>query len=194
MRLLKPRNTLQKDAETMYDAVQDQARRPYFYEIAGVPDTFEGRFDLLVLHASLLMRRLQHEDRESAAAESTPDEEGGQPTESMQSLFDVMFKDMEYAMRELGAGDLGVPKHIKRMMKAFKGRYTAYSDALESKNNELIKKEIFKNLFDQSDDVTPAQLEYMTRYMTAQDDHLAGQSLAHIYKGQGLFIAPETLS
>ena len=103
-------------AARLHDALIAQIRRPVFYTDFGVPDTFEGRFDLLVLHAGLVLRRLRDLGPEGRAM--------------AQSLVDLMFARFDIAMRELGVSDIGVPKRMKRMAEAFKGRTAAYDQAL----------------------------------------------------------------
>jgi cytochrome b pre-mRNA-processing protein 3 len=99
-------------AEKLYSSLVAQSRDPVFYAEWGVPDTIDGRFDMIVLHAFVVMRRLGS---------------GGQyEKELSQALYDEMFVDMDRAIREIGIGDLSVKKHIRRMMKAFNGRVNAY--------------------------------------------------------------------
>ena len=78
-----------------------QARQPGFYRDCGVPDSVDGRFELIALHTFLVLHRLK--------ADATDTEALGQ------ALFDVMFQDMDQSLRELGAGDLGVGPRVKRM-------------------------------------------------------------------------------
>ena len=80
------------------------ARKPHFYRAGGVPDTLDGRFDMICLMAALLVRRL----RRTAPALA-------------QSVFDAMFRDMDASLRELGVGDLGVPRRVGAMWQAFNG-------------------------------------------------------------------------
>ncbi|MGE0744340.1 MAG: ubiquinol-cytochrome C chaperone family protein [Rhodospirillales bacterium] len=83
-----------------------------------MPDSVDGRFDLLALHAFLVMRRLKSEPGVGAAFS--------------QALFDLMFEDMDRNLREMGAGDLGVGRRVKAMAKAFYGRVAAYDAGLAS--------------------------------------------------------------
>ena len=93
------------------------ARRPaLFLPPYGVPDTIEGRFDLVMLIAILLLRRL----------ESLP--EPG--PEIAQELVDALFEHLDAGLREMGVGDLAVPKRIKKLAEAFGGRNAAYREAL----------------------------------------------------------------
>lgn len=131
--LFQPRisNAAAPDAAALYSAVMAQARRPVFFTRLGVPDTVDGRFDLLTLHAALVMRRLRAD---------------GIPGQAFaQALFDRMFRDMERAVREMGVGDLGVSKHMKRMIRAFYGRAQAYEAALA--DHAVLSEALVRNLY-----------------------------------------------
>ena len=99
------------------DAVVAAARHPAFYLAGGVADTFEGRFELLVLHGALLVRRLR----------SLPDP----GSRVAQDLTDELFARLDPALRELGVGDMAVPKRMKTLAEAFLGRAVAYGAALD---------------------------------------------------------------
>ena len=107
-------NPVQDAAELAYRRVVEQARQPGFFTDAGVPDTIDGRFELISLHAFLYLQRLKRERPGSAALG--------------QRFFDVMFLDFDRALREMGTGDLSVSREIKRMAEAFYGRIAAYED------------------------------------------------------------------
>jgi cytochrome b pre-mRNA-processing protein 3 len=100
-------------AEALYAAIVAAARRPKFYAELSVPDTVDGRFDMIVLHMFLVLRRLKDE---------TP--------ELCQNLTDTFFKDMDRSLREMGVGDLSVGKKVRKMAEAFHGRLNAYAKAL----------------------------------------------------------------
>ena len=107
-------------------------RRPAFYLELGVPDTFEGRFDLLTLHVALALRKL----RGSGA--------GGD--EVAQHLVDTLFARFEIALRELGVSDIGVPKRMKRLAEAFKGRTASYLSALDAQDEPALTAAIERNV------------------------------------------------
>lgn len=110
-------------AVRLYGAVAPQARHPAFYgPLYGVPDTIDARFDMLVLHAFLVMRRLQDEPDGPAVN---------------QSLFDEMFRHLDLNLREMGVQDLGVGRRIKIMAEAFNGRTAAYRAALSGEGEDL---------------------------------------------------------
>ncbi len=108
----------ERAAYSLYTDAVRAARRPWFYSTLGVPDTLDGRFDLVGLHVFLLVDRLH---REGAAGKALA-----------QAVFDAMFADMDFNLREMGVGDMTVGKKVKQMMTAFHGRSTVYAAALEA--------------------------------------------------------------
>jgi cytochrome b pre-mRNA-processing protein 3 len=111
----KPRLHSPGTIEAIYGMIVTQAREPLFYQDLGVPDTVEGRFDLLLLHLWMVLRRLK------------PMEDG---TRLCQALFDHFCNDMDANLREMGVGDLTVPKRMQAFGEAFYGRAAAYDLAL----------------------------------------------------------------
>ncbi len=103
-------------ARALYQRVVAQARQPGFYRDCGVPDTVDGRFESIALHAFLVLHRLKADPGDTEALG--------------QALFDVMFQDMDQSLRELGAGDLGVGPRVKRMAQGLYGRIAAYEAGL----------------------------------------------------------------
>lgn len=122
-------------SDALYQVALAQSRRPEFYENLGVPDTMDGRFDLLSLHIFLMIDRLN--------------DFGKDGHKQGQSLFDSMFTRMELDLREMGIGDLGVPKHMAKMMKAFNGRAHVYQPALKSLDIPALETAITRNIFRQ---------------------------------------------
>jgi cytochrome b pre-mRNA-processing protein 3 len=99
-----------------YHRIVEQARDPAFFTRWGVPDTLDGRFEVLALHAFLVLNRLRAAHAETA--------------DFAQELFDTMFADLDRALREMGASDLGVGRHVKEMARGFYGRALAYERGL----------------------------------------------------------------
>ncbi len=108
---LAPRGTI----EAIYGMIVTQAREPLFYRDLGVSDTVNGRFDLLILHLWMVLRRLRPM-------------QGGEGL--AQALFDRFCEDMDANLREMGVGDLTVPKRMQAFGEAFYGRAAAYDLAL----------------------------------------------------------------
>ncbi len=116
--------------ERLYLAVTSLARNPVFYTRFQVPDTVDGRFDLLTLMLGMYLFRIQQNHPELA-----------------QGLFDRSFKDVERGLREAGVGDLSVPKHMKRMLAGFYGRAASYYEALEQQQAEGLAVILNRNLY-----------------------------------------------
>jgi cytochrome b pre-mRNA-processing protein 3 len=161
-------------ARRLYEAIVDQARRPEFYRDWGVPDTLDGRFDMIALHSFLVMHRLK-QDHEATA-------------ELAQNLFDTLFLDMDRALRELGAGDLGVGKRVKAMARGFYGRVAAYEDGL-SAGEEALGKALARNIF-ASVDPSAEQVSVMAVYTARQVRVLDRQDTAQLLSGRMSFGAP----
>jgi cytochrome b pre-mRNA-processing protein 3 len=108
--------SIEEVAQTYFVCALAQTRQPVFYDRGGVPDSFDGRFDLLLLHEFLILNNLMGHTGYKALS---------------LALFDVTFRNMDQTLREMGIGDMGVPKHMRRMMKAFNGRMHAYQMAVD---------------------------------------------------------------
>lgn len=115
-----PRGTI----EAIYGMIVAQAREPAFYASLNVADSVNGRLDMLILHLWLVLRRLRSVD-------------GGE--QLAQALFDHFCTDMDDNLREMGVGDLTVPKRMQAFGEAFYGRSTAYDMAFEAGDEELTK-------------------------------------------------------
>lgn len=119
--------------ERLNTAVVEAVRTPAFYLAGEVADTFNGRFELLVLHAALAVRRLRAL---------------GEPGPSIaQALVDQMFRNLDPAMRELGVGDMAVPKRMKRLAEGFLGRSVAYDRALAAADEAALEEALSRNVY-----------------------------------------------
>jgi cytochrome b pre-mRNA-processing protein 3 len=110
-------------AALAYRRVVEQARQRVFFVEWGVPDTLDGRFELICLHAFLYLHRLKSERPGSIRL--------------AQSFFDTMFGELDRALRESGTGDLRVGKEVKRMAQGFYGRIRAYEAGLAADDSAL---------------------------------------------------------
>src|SRR6476620_6832403 len=117
----------------LYGAIVTQARDPRFYESYRVPATVLGRFDLIVLHLALVLRRLRV---------------GEAPARNLaQGVFDEFCRDMDHNLREMGIGDQGVPRQMRRVGEAFYGRAQAYDAALARDGNEALVEALTRNVY-----------------------------------------------
>jgi cytochrome b pre-mRNA-processing protein 3 len=123
----------ERSIASLYGAIVAQARRPAFYQIYRVPDTVNGRLEMIMLHAVLILRRLQYETT------------GGR--DLGQGLFDHFCRDMDDNMREMGVGDLTVPRKMRLIGQAFYSRQSAYGDALASPHDEQLAAVLARNVF-----------------------------------------------
>jgi len=132
--------------EAIYGMIVAQARRPEFYLRCAVPDTVNGRFDMVVVHLWMTLNRLRA---------------AGGVTESQQ-LFDRFCNDMDANLREMGVGDLTVPKRMKKFGEAFYGRSAAYDAAIIAGEGEL-RAALARNVLSNTDPDTARPLaEYVT--------------------------------
>jgi cytochrome b pre-mRNA-processing protein 3 len=166
-------------AADLYDAIVAQAREPAFYVGMGVPDTVDGRFEMVVLHAFLVLRRLKAGAPAVAAL--------GQP------LFDTMFADMDLSLREMGAGDLGVGRRVKAMAEGFYGRVSAYDAALAGGDRAGLAEALRRNVYGtlKLAQMAPAEaVAALARYVSESADRLAAQADAELAAGRPRFAAP----
>src|SRR5437588_12345766 len=126
------RDPVAEAATLAYRRVVDQARQHAFFAEGGVPDTLDGRFELICLHAFLFLHRLKREHPEAAALS--------------QRFFDTMFADFDRSLREMGTGDLSVGREVKRMAEAFYGRIGAYESGLAG-DDSVLQPALARNLF-----------------------------------------------
>jgi cytochrome b pre-mRNA-processing protein 3 len=104
-------------ALSLYEQIVAQARSPGFYRDWGVSDTLDGRFEMIVLHLFLVLRRLEVAGENSGALG--------------QQVFDCFCQDMDENLREVGVSDLKVPQEMRRVGEAYYGRARAYEAALQ---------------------------------------------------------------
>jgi len=116
----------------LYGAIVAQARSPAFYRSYGVPDTVNGRFELILLHAVLLVSRLGAE--------------GGPVRQLGQAVFDHFCSDMDANLREMGVGDIAVPRKMKAIGEAFYGRKRAYESAMAAPGLEELAAALVRNV------------------------------------------------
>jgi cytochrome b pre-mRNA-processing protein 3 len=155
-------------ARRLYEAAVAQARQPAFFLEAEVPDSVDGRFEMVALHSYLLLRRLKDGGAEAAVL--------------AQALFDLMFADMDASLREMGAGDLGVGRRVKRMATGFYGRVAAY-DAGLAEGPDSLAAALRRNLFGT---ISPSEAAVagMAAYMRAVAARLAAHPIARLLEGE----------
>ncbi len=155
------RNRHERAGYVLYTAAVAAARAPFLYATVGVPDTLDGRFDLVGLHVFLVIRRLQAQPAPGPAL--------------AQAVFDAMFHDMDVNLREMGVSDIAVGRKVKVMWEAFNGRATAYAAALDSGDTAALQAALARNVWrGAAAGAGPAMLSAIA---VAQDAYLAGQAV-----------------
>ena len=119
--------------DTFYQKIIDVSRNKVFYSKFNVPDTLDGRYDLLALFSIILTFSLSRT--------------GEKGIELSQILFDRIFLDLDLSLREMGAGDAGVHIKIKNMVRSYMGRQNAYCDCFENNDFLKLKKSLINNVY-----------------------------------------------
>ena len=117
----------------LYNQAVQAAREPYFYAVLGVPDTLDGRFDLVGLYACLVIRRLRTLTPKGPLV--------------AQAVFDAMFSDMDINLRELGVSDMAISKKVRAMWEAFHGRALAYEAPLAAQDEAALAQALIRNIW-----------------------------------------------
>jgi cytochrome b pre-mRNA-processing protein 3 len=169
---------------TLYTAAVGAARDPTLFGKLGVPDTLDGRFDVINLYVGLLVRRLR----------ADPDARG---VALAQALFDAMFADMDMNLREMGVSDLRVGRRVKDMWEAFHGRAVAYEAALDANDTGALALSFGRNVWrgaapgavGEGDTLVagpPAQR--LAELAVAQAQNLAAQPIDALLRGEVDFL------
>ncbi len=166
-KILRP-DPFRKTASPLYAAIMAQARQPVFYTEYGVPDTPEGRYELLVLHAFLLFHRLKSAKEEIR--------------KTGQAVFDLMFTDIEMSLRETGIGDMGIPRRVKALARAFYGRAAAYDEALEQNDTGKLHEAVGRNFVSNGEGAGP-DVKRLSAYLLESVEVLAAQATDRIISG-----------
>ena len=145
------RRTADDQPFALYGVVVEQARRPALYQDYGVPDTLDGRFDMVVFHLTLVIDRLRHPDRSVTA--------------QAQALFDLFVADMDRNLRQIGVGDNSVPRKMKNIGQSFYGRFGAYTRA---KDRSALAAAVRRNVFPDGENGAAVRLA---------DYYMAGRAL-----------------
>jgi cytochrome b pre-mRNA-processing protein 3 len=166
--------------DALYGTIVAQARLPGFYLAYDVPDTVEGRFDMIVLHLVLLFRRLGREPEPVRAL--------------VQGIFDRFCRDMDHNLREMGIADQSVPKEMRRLGEAFYGRAGVYERAFtaaEGDQRPLLTSALARNVYGAEGRCDPAaRLSAYAIESVRQLDALEGATIAG---GRVAFPDPDTI-
>lgn len=177
--ILKTKKPYEQEAKALYAQCLSAVRLPWFYQTCALPDTMETRFDLLVLHLFLIIERNL----------SDPSIDG---EDVNQALFDRVFIDMDQTLREMGIGDMGIPKRMRKMMTGFNGRMHSYRDAVAAYDSNAetaaLRAVIARNIY--ADD--SAETQALADYTLQQRARLAPFDFSAMLAQTPLFEDPQS--
>jgi cytochrome b pre-mRNA-processing protein 3 len=157
---------------SLYDKVVAAARQPRFYAEWGVPDTPLGRYEMMALHMFLFL----HRARGAAGL-----------ADIAQELTDEFFKDVDHSLRELGIGDVGVPKRMKKLARMFYGRAESYGDAIDRGDRAALMDALSRNILPGVE--TWKDAEAMAGYVAASAAALRNQTDESLVAGQVVYLS-----
>lgn len=162
----------------LYGMIVAQARLPAFYRAYRVPDTVEGRLEMVLLHTFLCCRRVGS---------------GAKAIQGLgQRVFDLFCRDMDGNLREMGIGDLAVPRHMQRIGEAFYGRAGAYETALAAGDKQALSEAVMRNVFSGLPQHSNGASR-LAAYMRLASIDLARQQDTAIARGQINFPDPDVI-
>ncbi len=168
---LAPWRRQQPNAAKLYGAIVAQARLPVFYQELGVPDTLEGRFLLLSLHLFAVLHRLK--------------QDGPAAHDLAQELTDQFSEDMETVLREIGVGDLAVPKTMRKLAASSAGLLQAYEEALVAGEKAIAA--VITEAMPSDRRPSEAASRRLAHYLREAMRALVGQDLAMLRAGDVTF-------
>lgn len=154
-------------ATRIYSEIVAAARQPFLYSEIGVPDTPLGRFEMLCLHMFLFLHRVRDLD--------------GAPRDLAQHVTDVFFTDVDHSLRELGIGDIGIPRRVKKLARMFYGRAQAYGQAIDQNDPEAMAAALLRNVKPESTNWPGSP--YLADWAFSAHRNLQGQTTAEILAG-----------
>ena len=150
----------------LYDKVVEIGRDPFWYREGRVPDTIDGRFDMIAAVLTLVLLRIEEEGKETSQASVM--------------IAELFIEDMDGSIRQMGIGDLMVGKHVGKMMGALGGRLSVFRQAIQEKNgfDAPVRKNIFHDA-PPSENAVPTVATRLERFHQS----LVGQSKDAILSG-----------
>jgi cytochrome b pre-mRNA-processing protein 3 len=164
--------------EQLHGKIVAAARHPALYAELGAPDTLDGRFEMIALHAGLLMRRLT--------------EAPGLGADLAQEVADCVFRHFDDGLRELGVGDTSVPKRMKKLAEAFYGRNKAYAAGLAEASDDLLMRALARNVFGAPEIVEAPGAAALARYVREICEALDAQRVEDFARGEVFFPEPRS--
>jgi cytochrome b pre-mRNA-processing protein 3 len=165
--LFRRRQPHEEFAAALYARTAELARAAELYEACGIPDTLDGRFDALALHAAVVIDRLRREPDGEALA---------------QAFFDAMFRHLDLTLREIGVQDLGVGRRIKIMAEGFHGRALAYRAALSGEGTTPLAEVLRRNAYGGRPPADESSVARLEAHIRNEVDRLARTNRSGLLK------------
>ncbi len=162
---LSRRAKRKRNAHDIYGSIVTLSRSPALYTELAVPDTLEARFEVLMLHVFLFVGRIQN------------DEEDARPL--AQEVVDLFFADLDTTSRELGVGDMVVPKKMRNLAGVYHERMTQYGSALKADDRSDLSKE-FKQIVYHDDESAERHAAMLSDYAWNLMQELSGTPLGKL--------------
>ncbi len=175
--LFRKKNNNQAIVTRQYEYLTQAARRPVFYSGMGVPDTVLGRFEMLTIVLILYFRRTARSER------------SGQ--EIAQEIIDYFFEDIDHSIRELGVGDTGVPKRVKKFARMYYGRLESYASALDNSDANALRAALRRNI--RPDEPDAPEMAALAAYMIEAEAALNAVSEEQIATGAVTLLEPQPM-
>ncbi|MDX3928714.1 MAG: ubiquinol-cytochrome C chaperone family protein [Shinella sp.] len=173
--LFRKKNGNQRIVEKQYASLTAAAREPYLYEALDVPDTVMGRFEMLSAVLILYFRRTRSS--------------GVSGQEIAQEIVDAFFEDVDHSIRELGVGDVSVPKRMKKLAGMFYGRLQSYAQALDAADRPALAAALARNFHPSADGKAPS-MEGLADYLFEAEAYMAARGEDDVSSGTLPFPPP----
>ena len=161
--------------ESVYGDVVARARDPHLYDTCDVPDTFDGRFEMMVWHLAFIVRRLRG---------------GGEAQQDFsQELFDRFLDDMDRSMREAAVGDIAIPKRLKKMVRVWFGRIRALDELDGQPTLDKLEPILQRNLYPDADE--PPSLRRLAGMLLDRMDEAERAQPSDIVAGRSPYLRSE---
>lgn len=176
---LKQRAVTRRTSREVYGSIVTQARRETFYREWGVPDTMEGRVEMIILHTALVLERLGREGPDALAWG--------------QALTEAYIADIDDALRQIGTGDMGVPRRVKKAAAALRERRLAYSKALSGDDQNALAGAVRGFVYSDAEgsSLRPDAASAFATYIRGVSEDLAAVPHKALLAGAISFRAPE---
>jgi len=171
---LRQRRERWRQATFLHDGIVAQSRIPAFYADMGVPDTMLGRYEMVCLHAYLVLTRLRRESEDCARL--------------AQTLHDLIFDDFDVALREAGLGDMGIGHRIKKLARNLHGRISVYERGLAAGDGEMadiLQRNMYASVEPDADEVAR-----MIGYIRTARAQIDGTAVSELLSGASSFPDP----